>query len=172
RPLPALAPASPVVAGAALDPGGSPRLILDPQVLVTGASADDVAPEVPRTRQTGILVVDDSLTTRMLEQSILEAAGYRVGLASSGLEGLERARTGDYALYLVDVEMPDIDGFTFVERVRADPLLARTPIILVTSRSAPEDRERGFAAGANAYIVKSAFDQHELLRQIRSLTQP
>ncbi len=171
RPLPALAPAHSVAVGAAIDPSGRPRLVLEPHALIERVSTSPTMAAVPTGRAEAVLVVDDSLTTRMLEQSILESAGYVVGLASSGSEGLEKARSGDYALFLVDVEMPDMDGFTFVEHVRAEPRLATTPIILVTSRAAAEDRERGRRAGANAYIVKSEFDQQVLLSQIRSLTQ-
>jgi two-component system chemotaxis sensor kinase CheA len=107
----------------------------------------------------------------MLEQSILESAGYDVSLACSGEEGLEKARKSAYALFLVDVEMPGMDGFAFIEQVRADPLLRGIPSILVTSRAAPEDRERGRKVGAQAYIVKSEFDQGALLERIRTLVQ-
>jgi two-component system chemotaxis sensor kinase CheA len=116
-----------------------------------------------------VLIIDDSLTTRMLEQSILESAGYEVELAASGEEALEFARRKSYALFLVDVEMPGIDGFTFVERIRLDPVLHDIPAILVTSRNAPEDLQHGRDAGAQGYIVKSQFDQAELLTMIRRL---
>jgi two-component system chemotaxis sensor kinase CheA len=65
--------------------------------------------------------------------------------------------------------MPGMDGFTFVERVRADPALRDIPAVLVTSRAAPEDRRRGRDAGARGYIVKGEFDQAELLGMIRPL---
>jgi two-component system chemotaxis sensor kinase CheA len=113
-----------------------------------------------------VLIVDDSLTTRMLEQSILESAGYDVDVACSGEEALDRVRRKPYALVLTDVEMPGIDGFTVVERLRADPTLRDIPAILVTSRAAPEDRQRGRDVGAQGYIVKSEFDQAELLTMI------
>jgi len=116
-------------------------------------------------------VIDDSLTTRMLEQSILESAGYEVALATSAEEGLEKARRNPYALFLVDVEMPGIDGFTFVDRVRHDPALAHTPAVLVSSRNAPEDFARGKQVGAHGYIVKGSFDQRELLGLIERLVQ-
>lgn len=171
RPLPPLAPAVPSVVGASTDAGGRPRLVLDPAGLVAAARRLGAPPSHPRTERRSILVVDDSLTTRMLEQSILESAGYDVTLASSGEEGLEKARAGTYALYLVDVEMPGIDGFTFIERVRSDPSLRTVPSILVTSRASAEDRQRGRDAGAADYIVKSDFDQGLLLERIRTLVQ-
>jgi len=169
RPLPEHVHASPLVVGASLDGEGNPQLVLDPDALVAAAtgvrrSAVTVA---PARRQ--LLVVDDSLTTRMLEKSILESAGYDVEVASSGEEGLDLARRKPFALILCDVEMPGIDGFTFIERMRADVSLRDTPAILVTSRAAPEDRQRGREVGAHGYIIKSEFNQAELLDMIRPM---
>ncbi len=170
RPLPPTAPAAPVVIGAAFDTEGTPQLVLDPDALVRAAMGGETATAREATHVAQpILVIDDSLTTRMLEQSILESAGYEVHLAASAEEGLDMARRHEYSLFLVDVEMPGMDGFTFVERTRADANLRRVPAILVTSRNAPEDRRRGADAGASAYIVKSDFDQNELLETIRKL---
>jgi two-component system chemotaxis sensor kinase CheA len=172
RPLPDLAPAAAVIGSVAIDLDGNPRLVLDAHGLVAearrglglaGGEAAPLAPKLP------ILVVDDSLTTRMLERSILESAGYEVDLAASGEEGLEKARAREYGLFLTDIDMPGIDGFTFVAETRADPTLAHVPAILVSSRSSAEDRERGAAAGASAYVVKGEFDQGELLGHIRRL---
>jgi len=118
-----------------------------------------------------ILIIDDSLTTRMLESSILESAGFAVEMAVSAEEGLDMARRNSYALFLVDVEMPGMDGFSFVERTRADPILREVPCILVTSRNEPEDRRRGDASGASAYIVKGEFDQLEFLKRVTALVQ-
>ncbi|HEX9449111.1 MAG TPA: response regulator, partial [Dongiaceae bacterium] len=74
-----------------------------------------------------------------------------------------------YALFLVDVEMPGIDGYSFIQRIRGDPALHNIPAILVTSRSAPEDRQRGTDVGAQGYVVKSDFSQSELLTLIKTL---
>ena len=169
RPLPELAPASVVVAGAALDAVGDPLLVFDPDSLVAGARRPGAVTTETMPSRVSVLVVDDSLTTRMLEQSILESAGYEVDLATSGEEGLIKARTTRYALFLVDVEMPGMDGFMFIEQIRADPTLQHIPAILVTSRSSPEDRQRGHDVGAQAYMVKSEFDQGVLLGRIRGL---
>jgi two-component system chemotaxis sensor kinase CheA len=169
QPLPDLAPAAAHVAGAALDEEGVPQLVLDPEALVTALGQSLAGGDHPSPVRPSVLVIDDSLTTRMLEQSILESAGYVVDLATSGEEALAKAREARYALFLVDVEMPGMDGFTFIERARAEPALRGTPSILVTSRSSPEDRQRGQEVGAHAYIVKSEFDQGELLARIREL---
>jgi two-component system chemotaxis sensor kinase CheA len=169
RALPDLAPADSIVAGASFDAEGSPQLVLDAEGLVSEAlSQKDQAAENP-SAALPILVIDDSLTTRMLQQSILESAGYQVDLAVSGEEGMRRAREKPYSLFLVDVEMPGMDGFTFVERIRQDGALRNIPAILVTSLSSPQSIERGRAAGAQGYMIKSEFDQARLLAQIKEL---
>ncbi len=177
RPLPEMAGASPVsplpqiIAGASLDAAGNPRVVLEPAALLAAAHRPErEAPAAPPARPP-ILVIDDSLTTRMLEQSILESAGYEVDLATSGEEALGRARQRRYGLFLVDIEMPGMDGFAFIEQIRADPLLREIPAILVSSRSAAEDRRRGEEVGADGYVVKSEFDQAELLQRIRRLVE-
>jgi two-component system chemotaxis sensor kinase CheA len=171
RPLPAFAPAHPAVAGASLDVEGRPQLVLDPDGLVRTAQGASVSPPVAEPARKPVLVVDDSLTTRMLEQSILESAGYQVHAAVSAEDGLEQARRQRYALFLVDVEMPGMDGFTFIERTQADPVLREVPAILVTSRNSPEDLRRGEQVGARGYIVKSEFAQADFLRRVQELVQ-
>ncbi len=169
HPLPDHTPASAIVSGASLDAEGNPQLVLDPEGLVALAyGRNALEMDSPATKRP-LLVVDDSLTTRMLEQSILESAGYDVDVALSGEEGLERVRRKAYALILVDVEMPGMSGFAFIEQIRADPTLRHIPAILVTSLDAPEYRQRGRDAGAQGYIVKSEFDQADLLTLITSL---
>jgi len=171
RPLPALAQAKAIVAGASLDMEGNAQWVLDPQRLVMAAQhagASSPARERPRIP---ILVIDDSLTTRMLERSILESAGYDVELAVSGEDALEKAGRNLYALFLVDVDMPGMDGFTFIARTRADPALRDIPAILVTSRAAPEDLQRGREVGASGHIVKGEFDQGVLLTRIGELVR-
>ncbi|HVY18719.1 MAG TPA: response regulator [Bauldia sp.] len=169
RSLPEFTPAAAIVAGASLDADGNPQIMLDADNLVTEAERHSmgVAPAAERARP--VLIVDDSLTTRMLEQSILESAGYEVDLATSAEEALEVAHRRQYALFLVDVEMPGMDGFSFIERIRSDPELRDIPAILVTSRNEPEDFRRGKDVGAQDYVVKSEFNQANLLGRIREL---
>src|SRR5882724_11813876 len=170
RPLPPLAVGEGSISGASLNAEGDPQLVLDPEGLVAKACLGHaVLAEVAAVKRAPVLVIDDSLTTRMLEQSILESAGYEVEVATSGEEGLEKARARQYGLFLVDVEMPGMDGFEFVSRTQADSRLSAVPAILVTSRSAVEDRRRGEQVGARAYIVKGEFDQGYLLRMTKEL---
>ena len=170
RPLPRIMGKVPVLTGASFDSEGNPQLLLDPSgVIEAVAQAQTLSPDRAPSAKIPVLVVDDSLTTRMLEQSILETAGYDVSVAASGEEALEKAAQRRYAIFVVDVEMPGMDGFEFIRRVQADAQLREIPSILVTSRASPEDRLQGQRAGARAYIIKSEFDEGQLLRTIRSL---
>lgn len=173
RARPRAAPIRRIVSALTVDHEARPTPILDPGELAARIRAVAAAPapvaDPERPARPPILVVDDSLTTRMLEQSILESAGYTVELAASAEEALDKVMRTRYALVLVDVEMPGMDGFRFVAELRARPQLAAIPAILVTSRNAAEDRRRGEAAGAQDYIVKGEFDQAFLLRRIREL---
>jgi two-component system chemotaxis sensor kinase CheA len=169
RALPEMTPASPMIAGASLDADGNPQLVLDPESLIAEAERFALGHTEERKPPAPVLIIDDSLTTRMLEQSILESAGFEVDLATSAEEGLEIARRRRYSLFLVDVEMPGMDGFSFIERIRADQDLHDIPAILVTSRNEPEDLRRGKDVGAQDYVVKSEFNQAMLLQRIREL---
>jgi two-component system chemotaxis sensor kinase CheA len=117
-----------------------------------------------------ILVVDDSITTRTLEKNILEAAGYYVKLATDGEEALASlVSDGLPDLIVSDINMPRLDGFALTGRVKQDSRYADIPVILVTSLDSPADKARGIEAGADAYIVKSKFDQGNLLETIDQL---
>jgi two-component system chemotaxis sensor kinase CheA len=167
--LPTHARASPVVAGVALDVAGVPRIVVAPTEIDGAMRRAPVLAEPGDEDALPLLVIDDSLTTRMLEHSILEAAGYQVDLAVSAEDALEKAARRRYGLFIVDVEMPGMNGFEFVARTRADASLASVPCIMVTSRYAPEDRKRGADAGAADYFDKGQFDQDALLASIRRL---
>ncbi|WP_242396176.1 hybrid sensor histidine kinase/response regulator, partial [Anaeromyxobacter oryzisoli] len=165
---------SPHLAGAAILPDGGVSLILHvPAVVATalgrgGTGALHQAAEAPRVRHR-VLLVDDSPTTRTLERSILEAAGYRVATAADGQEAWDiLEREGADAL-VADVEMPRLDGFALTEAVRASTRHAALPIVLVTARESEADRARGLEVGASAYLVKSTFDQRSLLDALEQL---
>jgi two-component system chemotaxis sensor kinase CheA len=115
------------------------------------------------------MVVDDALTIRELQKSILERAGYRVRTASNGVEALAMLAAEDTTLVLTDIEMPQMDGFALIEAMRKQPRLAHVPVIILSSRASEADRRRGLEAGADGYIVKSAFDQAGLLSAVNRL---
>ena len=116
-----------------------------------------------------MLVVDDSITTRALEASVLEAAGFDVVTAVDGLEALRVLERGGIDLVVTDIEMPRMDGIALCRAVRASKQYGALPLILVTSLDKPEDRQRGLEAGADAYISKSSFEQDTLLNAVRQL---
>jgi len=116
-----------------------------------------------------ILVVDDSLTTRILERNILKAAGYNVTVATNGLEALTKITSEDFSLIVTDVEMPEINGFELTERLREQEKFKNIPIILVTSLASETDKRKGLSLGANAYLTKGNFNQDELLSTIKQL---
>ena len=129
-----------------------------------------VAAEGPAEAQKrAILVVEDSITSRALLKNILESAGYLVTTAVDGIDAYTALKTGTFDLVVSDVEMPRMDGFDLTAKVRSDKQLAELPIVLVTALESREHRERGIDVGANAYIVKSSFDQSNLLEVVRRL---
>jgi two-component system chemotaxis sensor kinase CheA len=161
------------VAAGGLVGTGELALILRPEDLVAGirersapasrtASAESAQPAA-------ILVVDDSITTRTMERNLLEAAGYHVEVAADGIEAWSALKTRTFDLVVSDVDMPRLDGFGLTERIRAEERLSDLPVVLVTALESREDRERGVEVGANAYVIKSGFDQSKLLEIIQRL---
>jgi len=121
------------------------------------------------TQGKSILVAEDSITSRMLIQNILESADYEVTTAVDGLDAYTQFKSSNFDLVVSDVEMPKMNGFELTAKIREDKQRAETPVVLVTSLQSSEDRKRGIDAGANAYIVKSNFDQSNLLEVIARL---
>ena len=116
-----------------------------------------------------ILVVDDSITTRSLEKSILEAYGYGVEVAVDGLQALDAIRHNPPDLVITDVMMPRLNGFQLLEQMKNTTGMKEIPVILVTSLESREEQEKGLSLGADAYIVKRKFDQRELLTIVRQI---
>lgn len=162
------------VAGAGLIGTGQVILILRPADLLRSARESHQAPwssplpEKP-SRPPVILVVDDSITTRTMEKNLLETAGYKVLVAVDGVDAWTLINNETIDLILSDVDMPRMGGLELTAKVRAHRNIAHLPIILVTALESREDKERGLEVGANAYIVKSSFDQSNLLEFIRRL---
>ena len=145
-----------------------PDLVASARRLKTVEKPKRVAAVTDRTSPY-LLVVDDSLNTREIEKSILEAEGYRVDLAKDGLEALKKVRERRYDLIVTDIEMPRLDGFSLTAQLREDKDYHDVPVVIVTSKEREEDKRRGIEVGANAYIVKGSFDQSNLIETVASL---
>lgn len=163
------------VSGAALLGTGAVIVVLDANDLVRVATGtaitrrwlpDEAQPPAPAERRLRVLVVDDSITTRTLEKNILETAGFDVTVAIDGVEGWLRLNEGDYDVVISDVEMPNMNGLDLTRQIRSSSHTRDIPIILLTSLARPEQQQAGLQAGADAYLIKSQFDQGELLRMI------
>ncbi len=120
-------------------------------------------------KKKSILVVEDSITARTLLKNILETSGYEVKTAVDGVDAYTQLRSSEFDIVVSDVDMPRMSGFDLTAKIRADKKLTELPVVLVTALETREDREHGIDVGANAYIVKSSFDQSNLLEVIRQL---
>jgi two-component system chemotaxis sensor kinase CheA len=160
------------VSGGVVGDDGAPLVVLNPATLIdlcfeqrapvfSGSSppAKEVSPR--------ILIVDDSITTRSLERSILDAHGFRTSVAVNGVQALEILRSEGADLVLTDLEMPELDGFGLITAIRSDKKLKNIPVIVVSSRGGVADEKQGLLLGADAYVIKSKFDQVELIQTIR-----
>lgn len=128
-----------------------------------------VAVEETAAKKQSVLVVEDSITARTLLKNILESAGYDVKTTVDGIDAFTALKTEDFDIVVSDVDMPRMNGFDLTSKIRSDKKLADLPVVLVTALESRADRERGIDAGANAYIVKSSFDQSNLLEVIKRL---
>jgi two-component system, chemotaxis family, sensor kinase CheA len=164
------------IAGATVLGSGKVAPILNVADLVKSASGagggTHRAPAaVPPPAATGqnVLVVDDSITSRTLLKNILESAGYHVATAVDGVDAFTRLKSEAFDVVVSDVDMPRMNGFELTGRIRSDQELRELPVVLVTALASREDRERGIDVGASAYIVKSSFDQSNLLEVVKRL---
>jgi two-component system chemotaxis response regulator CheY len=102
-----------------------------------------------------VLVVDDASLVRMYYRGVLEKAGFAVDEALNGIEGLERVLLAPYDLLVVDVNMPKMDGFSFLRAVRGrEPPIRSIPALMTSTEAGDDDREAAREAGANFYLVK------------------
>ena len=164
------------IAGAAILGTGKPVPILNVPDLIRSAVKASGAPAMPavaaekaEAKRKSVLVVEDSITSRILLKNILESAGYDVKTAVDGIDAITTLKTEHFDLVVSDIEMPRMNGFDLTSKIRSDKKLAELPVVLVTALEAREDRERGIDVGANAYIVKSSFNQSNLLEVVRRL---
>lgn len=165
------------VSGATLLRNGKVALVANIGSLVNGAAIDSSSSSgwAFNVQDSGssvkkrIIVADDSITTRTLEQSVLESSGYEVRTAVDGVEAWQMLQEFGADLIVSDVEMPRMDGFSLCLAVKASVKFREIPLVLVTALENESDKERGAEVGADAYLTKSSFDQAELLDTIRQL---
>lgn len=116
---------------------------------------------------TRILIVDDAATVRLYHRAILEGAGFTVDEAVNGVEALEKAFTTSYGLFIVDVNMPKLDGYGFMRELRSNGA-AQAPAIMVSTEAEAADHDKAYAVGANVYLVKPV-KPDQLVRHARML---
>jgi chemotaxis protein histidine kinase CheA len=173
----------PLVTGATIDGDGSVVCLVDlrelaaesavsrPVVAAVGTSATDTsaAADARSVRKARVLVVEDSVGVRELERVILEGAGYEVVTAVDGLDGASRLKGDPADLVVSDVEMPGMDGYTLTRTIRRTRGWEQVPVVIMTSRGSEEDQRAGLDAGASAYLLKTEFDQNQLVETVRRL---
>jgi two-component system chemotaxis response regulator CheY len=116
-----------------------------------------------------VLVVDDAATVRLYHTQLLDAAGFEVREAVNGLEAVEYAMAGEFDLFIIDVNMPKMNGYACIERLRGEQVATRAPIVVVSTEDRPADADRAYAVGANLYLVKPV-DADRLVRLATMLT--
>jgi two-component system chemotaxis sensor kinase CheA len=163
------------VSGAIVTPTGEVVVVLDVADLVANSALGLPHVTGKRTgpgtkhKEKRILVVEDAFSTRELEKSILETHGYLVDTAVDGLDALDRMVDNQYDLVVSDVEMPRMDGFELCRTLKNNEGYKDIPVVMVTALQKEEDKRRGIEVGAAAYLVKSAFEQTNLLDTIERL---
>ncbi len=163
------------IAGVSLLGTGEICPIINSQDIVK--SSVEIAPTMPvqkgekgdKATKKSILIAEDSITSRLFLKNILESAGYKVRATIDGREAFTALKQEPFDLLISDIEMPRMNGFELTENIRKDKVLGELPIVLVTSLSKREDQEKGIEVGANAYIIKSSFEQSNLLEVIKRL---
>jgi two-component system, chemotaxis family, sensor kinase CheA len=165
-----------LISGATLLPSGEIALVLNVANLLRTAVGIRGEQATAPTMETAeitcrrrLIVADDSVTTLGLEKSILECAGYDVRVAANGQVAWELLQSEGADLLVSDVEMPRLNGFELTANVRGSERFRDLPVVLVTSRDSDADKAKGLELGASAYLVKSAFDQDQLLRTVAQL---
>jgi CheY-like chemotaxis protein len=153
---------------------GSVLLLLEPYGIkeMGRTSPDDdlnIVIEEHERLNLNVLLVDDSLIARKVEQGILESIGFNVDTAIDGLDALAKLDAESYDMVITDLEMPRLDGFGLVRRMRNQSRYEDIPILIISTRESAEDRMRGLEAGADAYLVKQQLDGESLMKSINML---
>jgi two-component system chemotaxis sensor kinase CheA len=160
------------VSGASISAGGEIIPILDVKEIIQSAAQKSI-PTLPEKsiikKSLSILLVDDSVTSLMVMRDLLETAGHRVTSAHDGIEAHEKIANFNFDLVVSDVEMPRMNGFELTKKIKSEPAFRHIPVILVTGLSKPQYKTMGMNAGAQAFILKSTFNDQILLETINQL---
>jgi two-component system chemotaxis sensor kinase CheA len=168
----------PCIGGGTLSSSGQVILVLNIADIIQRGLNNIFAPVMSNIEETTqiaskeiphILVVDDSITTRTLEQNVLENKGYKVTVAVNGKEAWDLIQSKKFSMLITDVNMPIMDGFELTQRVKQSEKYNTLPVIIVTSLGSDNEKRRGIEVGANAYIVKSEFESSVLLQTVSQL---
>lgn len=162
----------PGIAGYSILASGDPVCVLDGEFLVNAAYEYNTAGRVRHVQpaaKRSLLLVEDSMTTRTLLRNIMISAGYDVETAVDGADAWTKIQQRRFNCIVSDIEMPNMNGWEFCERVKRELNLADIPLVLITSLSKDEERRRGLELGADAYMVKGLFNEQELLDTVERL---
>jgi chemosensory pili system protein ChpA (sensor histidine kinase/response regulator) len=161
------------ISGATILGDGRVVLILDINAIVrTGAPVVELRNAAPTPSDTRplALVVDDSITVRRVMERFLERNGMRVVTARDGLDAISVLQDSKPDIILLDIEMPNMDGYEFATHVRNDPRVSDVPIIMITSRTGDKHRARAIEIGVNDYLGKP-YQDSQLLESMRGLLE-
>ena len=122
-------------------------------------------------KQKSLLVEDDKFLGKMLGK-MLESHNYEVVLAANGREGLLKASNSNPNLILLDIMLPDIDGFDVLETIKQDEKIKKIPVIIISNLGQPEDIQQGKSLGAKDYLVKSDMSLDEVVAKVRKHLPP
>jgi len=158
-------------------PDGTPVLILDTEDLMTSmekslyeqSSSQWQAGSDTRADSKRVLVVDDSLTVREVERNMLMAGGYDVDVAVDGVDGWNHLRQDSYDLLVTDIDMPRMNGWELLEKVKGSANMESLPVIIVSYKDRAEDFERGLDSGADSYVTKGSFQDDSFMQTVQKL---
>lgn len=118
-----------------------------------------------------LIIEDDKFLAKMLSR-MLESHQYETIMASTGKEGLVKASAGEANLILLDIMLPDIDGFDLLETIKGDQRIKKIPVVIMSNLGQPEDMQQGRALGAQDYLVKSDLSLDEVVNKVRKYLPP
>ncbi len=160
--------------GTTIATDGSVLILLEPYgIKEMGRTAPDQAIEIEVAEEEkmdlSVLLVEDSLIARQIEKGVFESMGFTVETAIDGMDGLEKLQKGRFDLVVTDLEMPRLDGFGFVRRIRNQPEYEDLPIMVISTRESAEDRMRALEAGADSYMIKQQLQGEKIMDAVQSL---